>query len=183
MSEHINYLDVVNQMAAADWGMNSESELMQKDLIKNPGLLQAFASLELLKRLKAIAAAAGPVFQKKAESTVLSFGTPKLFPQISVGARLYEFSAFDMSLQEFLVVSRAEDGKCICAPCYDFDLTQNPKFRLADDDFYETTQEAVSTQIDAALEDNRETSAKWELARKAAEAGVEALSEFLDSLE
>lgn len=181
MTKHVKFLDIVNKIAESSWGSSADPDKVEKDLVDNPVKLQAFASLELLKRLNAIARYAG-ADEEDPEPQVWEPRNPKAFPDLSIGARLYEFCSYDMELRECVIIARDDGGRCLCATLNDFDLKYPQSLlRIADADFFPTPHEAVAHKVDASIVESKADIAKWTATKQAAAQGAEKLQEFLST--
>jgi len=140
----ISFGDILSQIADSGWGKDfKNSDEAQRQIIADKPSLTAFAGVELLRRLNAIARAAGPSEGSPFRNRIDDDGEAVSLPDVSIGDRLYEYAPSSEGLYEFIVVAKDEQHRCIIVRTGDFDLKYGPTIRLADKDARTTKKEAI----------------------------------------
>ncbi len=180
MTKHFSFTDVVNGITESGWGNKQETpddaaKVMMDDIPK----LSAYALVEILKRMNAIAAAAGATGRSKLERKLEITDESKPFPDKQIGDKVYRCD-LDEGAWELVIVGKNKDGMCIVMHT-DFDLDYPPNARIASKNMFASSEEAIS---DAAKRDLAWHEPKLQFAKDAL-AAIEAgddLSRFVDGL-
>ena len=139
---HISFSDILSQIADGGWGRDfKDSDEAAKNIMNDRQTLTAFAGVELLRRMNAIARAAGPS-ESKSHRPKISESDAVCLPDVSVGDHLYEYDE-DSGILEFIVIAKDEKNRCMIVRMNDFDLQYGPTLRLADSDARKTKKEAI----------------------------------------
>ena len=173
----MGYTELVNKIADAEWGRAFETpEDAEKNVVEDLPRLTAYALVELLKRLNAVAKAVGPSPRKVTPGLTIPKDV-KRYPEKQVGDRVFYGDLAD-GISACIIVAKDKDGVCLVAT-NNFNLDHPPTIRVADEDTFATLEEAVqdAAESDVAYYGRRRTYA--EAALNAVKQGKD-LAQFLD---
>ena len=148
---HMSFTDVVNSIANSTWGREFETpDDAAKEMVGDLPRLTAYALVELLKRLNAVASAVGrePTQEDRALRIPVN---AKRFPHKNVGDRVFAGDLID-GFWECIVVAKNDEGVCLIVRADDFDLQNPPRVFVACDWMWSTMEEALQN----AAEEDRE---------------------------
>lgn len=178
---HITFSEIVNQMADSDWGRECENKKdAAKKLIEDKQSLNAFALLELIKRLNAIGRAAGQGERRKDPKITIGKDAKK-FPHKAVGDRLF-YGDLDCGIEEYVIIAKDSEHYCMIVMLNEFDLNYPPFPTIACNEHKESIVDAVR---DAATGDVEYYGGKAAYAKAALEAATkgEDVSAFIGGYE
>lgn len=142
---HVSFTDIVNRIAESAWGRDfKSSDDPSKELCNDLPRLTAFALVELLKRLNAIAAAAGESSNRRRENPPEKVPDyAKAFPDKEVGDSLFS-GDLDDGFAEYLIVAKDESHLCLIVLCgNDVRMKYPPPVHFACNWHYTTLKEAM----------------------------------------
>ena len=147
---HVEFTDAVNGIVRGHWGQGFDTEEdARKALIDKPEELAAYALIELLNRLNAVAKAVGGEIQVNRTELSIPNGA-RQFPDKEVGDFLYSGS-LDEDVCEYIVVARNDDGVCLVILADDFDLNHPQKVCIAYDWLYTTIEELLQSEAESDI--------------------------------
>ena len=170
MSSHVAFIDAVNHIAKGAWGREFDSmEDAEQKLSSDSPRLAAYALVELLNRLNAVARAVGGKDKTNRRALVIPENA-KQFPNKAVGDRLYR-GDFEDGICEYIIVAKNSDGICLVVLANDFDLDYPPRVDVSCSWMHETLKEAVEDTAESDTQYHRPRLEFAEAAAKAAEEG------------
>ena len=180
MERHIDFTETVNSIAKAHWGRDFTGiEEASKGLLEDNSKLTAFALVELLRRLNAVARAIGESSSSvKEEIAIPSNAVP--FPDKRVGDKLFHGDLED-GFTEYVIVSKNDNGICMIVSLDHFDLHHPSCAMIACNYHYQTIEDAIE---EIAIIDQEYHGARLKRAEEALAAvkKKEDLSRFVDGL-
>ncbi len=176
---HVDYLELVNRIVENTWGREGNEEQLEKDLVSDMPRLTAFGIVELLKRMNAIAKAAGAGEDHENKTAISKYARDKAIslPDVKIGDVMYSGDIGDGVIR-CVIISKCEDHRAMAVHLDDFDLENPPRAFLVDNHWHRTLSDAV---LESANEDIEYHSSRLDAAKSARDKvnNGESLDEFL----
>lgn len=177
----VTFSELVSQIADSGWGKECENkDDAEKALIKDKQSLNAFALLELIKRLNAIGKAAGKADTKNDREITIGKDAKK-FPHKEVGDRLFHGDLED-GIAEYVIIAKDSEHHCMIVMINNFHLHYPPAAGIACGYHKESIVDAVKEAATSDLMYHGGRSANAKAALDAATKG-EDVSAFIDGYE
>ena len=141
---HIPFSKIINELAGSGWGREfTDMDHGLTELTRDKAELNAYATVELIRRLNAIGDAVGEprVHEYYNRSLEVSKSAPT-FPEVAVGDFLYG-GDLESGIDRYLIVAKDDQGHCMVVRADDFDLDRVPFLYIANSDHKTTVAEVI----------------------------------------
>lgn len=149
---HFAFTDIASQIADGDWGREYETQHeAAKALIQDPNKLTAYCLTELLGRLNKLGRRNSR--WDRGQREIEAPENPKTFPNKNVGDFLWggSGSLLEPTYRQ-VIIAKDDEHHCLTVICDDFCTDWAPMARFADDEDFETLEEAIRYAAEKDLE-------------------------------